>query len=295
MITQFVRWLCVIGLGLQSACATHEQQARQPTVPATTSVPEAWNFEAEWAKAVAESAPGSAGHAWEQSVNPALEQAYGSVLDECEAQRNLDDPGFHSGQRLILVIANTGRVRRVWSETDSPLLTCARESLGRAQFAPPPVDGYRLGVTLHLGEPGLPSDFPRLPRPLPGPISSDEAMRLAITDMSSKEGQPYVQRFSSAFLEHFRSNLARCMSVPLLESERSLLGYRLIMEIGSDGVTRRIMVEPDPEVSASVPFQSPRADCLRDGLSDAELAVPPWDGFWVYLGLDNPPPEVPEE
>ena len=295
MIPQMTRWLCVLGLGLQSACATHEQESRQPAAPVATSGPPAWSFDTEWAKAAAESAPGSAVQAWEQSNNPTVEQAYGSVLDDCETLSNPDDPGTHPGQRLVLVIADDGSVREVWSEIDSPLLTCARASLSRVRFAPPPVDGYRLGLVLDLGEPGLPSDFPPLPRPKPGPISSDEALRLAITDIASEEGQAYMERSAAAFMEVIRANLTRCMSIPLLESERSLRGYRLIIEIGSDGVARRSLVKPEPEVSVSEEFDSPRAMCLLDGLIDAPLAVPPWDGFWADLILDNPLPAVPTE
>lgn len=295
MIPRRARWLCVMGLGLLSACATQEQQSRQQTASIAAPVSPAWSFETEWARAAAESAPGSAVHAWERAVNPTVEQAYGAVLDDCESLRNPDDPGFHSAQRVILVIARSGSVRVVWSETDSPLLTCARASLNRAQFTPPPVDGYRLGLQLHLGEPGLPSDFERLPRPPPGPVSSDEAIRLAVTDMASEEGQAYVQRFSSAFTEYVGLTLQRCMTIPLLDSERLLRGYGLIIEIGLDGVAQRSLVRPDPEVSASEEFWSPRAMCLLDGMLDAPLAVPPWDGFWMFVGLANPPPAMPTE
>jgi hypothetical protein len=285
----------MLGLGMLSACATHEQQSRQPAAPAATSVPQVWSFETEWTRAASGSASGSAGQAWERSVNPTVEHAYGAVLDDCATQRNSGDPGANSDQRLVLDIAQGGNVRQVWSETDSPLLTCARASLSRTRFAPPPLDGYRLGLVLDLGNPDMPSQFPRLPRPMPGPISSYEAMRLAITDMGTQEGRPYMESFSSTFLAFFRSNLEKCMTIPLLETERSLRGYGLIIEIASDGTTQRMLVEPDPETSASEQFQSPRVDCLRDGLSRAKLAMPPWDGFWLYMGLNNPPTGVPTE
>ncbi len=292
------RWMCLIGLGVLSACATHEQQSRQPAAPVAASVPQAWSFETEWARAAAESSSGSAGQTWERFLNRTLERAYGAVLDDCAAQRISGDRGISSDQRFVLDVAQDGSVRQVWSETDSPLLICARASLGRTRFAPPPMDGHRLGLLLDLDDTDdtdVPTRFTRLPRPVPGPITSDEAMRLATTDTNTEEGQPYMESFASTFHTYFRSNLERCMTIPLIETERSLLGYGLIIEIALDGTTQRVLVEPDPETSASEKFQSPRADCLREGLSRARLATPPWDGFWAYMVLDNPPPGVPTE
>jgi hypothetical protein len=289
------RRIYLLLLGMLSACATHEQQSRQPAAPVAASVTQEWSFAEEWTRAAAESAPGSAGLAWEQSVNPTVEQAYGAVLDDCAMQRNSGDPATNSGQRLVLDVAASGSVRQVWSEFDSPLLTCARAVLSGARFEPPPMDGYRLGLVLHLGEPEMASEFPRLPRPMPGSISSGEALRLAITDMGSQEGRRYMERFSATFLAYLSPSLTKCMSIPLVEFKQSLRGLQLILEIAADGTAQRVLVEPDPETAAPEPLRSPRTDCLRDSLSRAKLAMPPWDGFWLYVVLDNPPPEVSTE
>jgi hypothetical protein len=287
--------ICLLALGALSACATHEQQSRQPAVPVAASVPQAWSFETEWARAAAESAPGSAGQAWERSKTPIVERAYGAVIDDCATPYDHGDPGATSDQRFVLEIAESGSVRQVWSENDSPLLTCARASLSRTQFAPLPMDGYRLGLLLDLGDPGLPQEIPRLPRPAPGVISSYEAMRMAATDMGTQEGQTYMESFFSTFEAVLLPIADKCMTIPLHETERSLDGYSLFIEIATDGTTQRVLVEPDPESSASEHFQSPRADCLRDGLGRVSLATPPWDGFWVFMGLGNPPPGLPTE
>lgn len=285
----------MLALGMLAACATHERKAQEPAVPVATPAPRAWSFEEEWARAADASAPGSAGQAWERSNNPTVEGAYGAVVDDCATPYNPSDPGATSDQRFVLDIAGSGIVRQVWSQHDSPLLTCARESLGRTRFSPPPTDGYRLGLLLDLGDPESPHQVERLPRPAPGSITSYEAMRMAVTDMATQEGQPYVQQFHSKVPEVFLSRFVNCMNVPLLENEQSLRGYGLIIEIAADGTTQRVLVESDPEAPVAQQFLSPRADCLRDALSDAKLPTPPWDGFWVYMGLDNPPPGFPTE
>lgn len=288
-------WSCMVALGMLSACATPERKAQKPAAPVATPAPRAWDFEKEWARAGVESAAGSAGQAWERSNNPNVESAYGAVIDDCATPYDSSDPGATSDQRFVLDIAGSGIVRQVWSEHDSPLLSCARESLSRTRFAPPPTDGYRLGLLLDLGGPESPHQIERLPRPAPGSITSYEAMRMAVTDMGTQQGQPYMQKFHSKVPEFFRSSFEKCMSIPLLETEHSLRGYGLILEIAADGTTQRVLVEPDPEAPVAEKFQSPRADCLRDALSGAKLAAPPWDGFWVYMGLDNPPPGFPTE
>lgn len=288
ILRQYRLPICLMGLGMLAACATHERQVGQPEAPVATSPPQAWSFETEWARAAAESAPGSAGQEWEQSINPTVERAYGAVVDSCATPYNSSDPGATSNQRFVLDIAESGSVRQVWSENDSPLLTCARASLSRAQFAPPHMDGYRLGLLLDLGDPDSLQEISRLPRPAPGVISSYEAMRMAATDMGTPEGQTYMEGFFPTFEAVFLPIVEKCMRIPLHETEGSLNGYSLFIEIAADGTTQRVLVEPDPETSESEQFQSPRADCLRDGLGRARQEAPPWNGFWVYLGLDNP-------
>ena len=91
-------------------------------MPVATSVPQAWSFETEWARAAATTAPGSAGQAWERSINPTVERAYGAVIDDCGTPYNSGDPGAISDQRFVLDIAESGSIRQVWSENDSPLL-----------------------------------------------------------------------------------------------------------------------------------------------------------------------------
>jgi hypothetical protein len=285
----------LVALGMLSACATHEHKGQKPTGPVATPAPRAWDFEEEWARAGVESAPGSAGQAWERSSNPTVESAYGAVIDDCATPHDSSDPGATSDQRFVLDIAGSGMVRQVWSEHDSPLLSCARESLGRTRFAPPPTDGYRMGLLLDLGDPESPQRIERLPRPAPGSITSYEAMRMAVTDMATQEGQPYMQQFHAKVPEVFLPGFVKCMNIPLLENEQSLRGYGLILEIAADGTAQRVLVEPVPQAPVAEQFRSPRADCLHDALSTATLATPPWDGFWVYMGLDNPPSGFPTE
>ncbi len=290
-------WLT--GLGVLSACASHVEQSRPPAAPVETSAPQAWSFETEWRRAAVESAPGSPAAAWELDANPTTERAYGTAFDSCVPQHDSGGQGDASRQRFVLDIAQDGSVRQVWSESESPLAACVRESLGRTQYAPAPYDGYRLGLILDLddaidlSETSILAQLPRLPRPAPGPITSYDATRTAIRDMGTLEGQTYMEMLTSTFGELFSSGLMKCMTIPPLESERSLRGYSLIIEIAADGASRRLLVEPNPETPASEPLQSPRADCLHDVFDHARLAAPPWDGFWVQMGLDNPPPGFP--
>lgn len=284
------------GLGVLSACASHVKQSPPPAAPEPGSVPPTGSFETEWNRAAAASAPGSPSKEWERQANRTIERAYGTALDSCVTRLDSGDPATASYERFVLDIARDGSVRHVWSAAESSILTCVRASLGQTQFAPPPYDGYPLGLVLDLSgtvdqsEVHDLAELPRLSRPAPGRITSDEAMQTAIRDMGSREGKLYVPAFASTFGELLNSSLVKCMTIPPLESERLLRGYRLIIEIAADGKTRRLLVEPDPEPSSSNPFRSPRADCLRDGLGHARLTTPPWDGFWVHFGLDNPPP-----
>ena len=277
------RWLGCMTLSMLTACASHVQQPEQS----------ASTFAAEWARAVADPASGTAGEAWERGADPAIELAYGVALDSCDIDHYPGDTGAALNQRFVLDIAQDGAVRQVWSETDSPLLTCVRASLGRARFPPPPFDGYRQGLLLDLTQWESQEPLPRLPRPAQGSINPDEARRLAIADTNTEEGVPYMQLLATSFAQTLDSTLLKCMAIPLLKSERSLRGYGLIFEVSADGTPQRVLVTPEPELSAPEAFQSPRADCLRGGLSRARLTAPPWDGFWVYMGLDNPPPGIP--
>lgn len=125
-----------------AGCAT--QESRVPERPGEFS------FETEWSRSGDDSRSGSAGHAWERTINSTLEQGLNDVFEYCAAEEKQDARAQSWQLRFVLDVAGDGSVHQTWSDTQSPFPTCARERLRRVVFAPPPKDGQRLGIIIEM-------------------------------------------------------------------------------------------------------------------------------------------------
>jgi hypothetical protein len=205
----------------------------------------------------------STAHAYgTRTLMPYYQQKYSSVFQSClRTTEHRDTSSF----AFVLALGQDGRVLRIYTDHETNIFACARQTLEKDEFPHPPVSPFYMRVTMNFDNSEA------------GDVSLNSSFQQVAAFADTQEEDPATQEYAQRDLKpYYQRKYGPIFSSCLASTDHpDKSPFSFVAAIGKDGRVLHLFVDHETNIF----------DCVRRTLEKDEFPHPPVAPYYMHMSM----------
>jgi hypothetical protein len=220
------------------------------------------SFDEASALAIAQDKDPAAQTYGKRDLMPYYQQKYPSVFQSClRTTEHRDTKSFV----FVLAVGHDGRVLRIYTDHETNIFACARQTLEKDEFPHPPVSPFYMRVTMNFDNSGTGATSAN--------VSFQQAAAYADAQDEDPTIQEYVQRDLKPYYQRRYGPIFRSCLASTDHPDKSAFSF--VAAIGKDGRVVHLFIDNETNIFT----------CVRQTLEKDEFPHPPVAPYYMHMSM----------